>query len=733
MLISRRTSRHNDTPVVAGDVTHLVSLDSVKDLPIFRNCDAKFVEDITAHFKVEVFQPGQIVLLEGVGNPSLRIVRRGLVEVLLQGRYTRQLEEGDLHGEAQILGVRRQAPETLKAKTVVEVLVLSRKVLVQILVRHPHERVIFQHLAVSYKLELLRMQVKRHEQTDDRTMEKLRQLEVQHAQLEQIIGLGHKSARSIATDSPIDALLGPGASETPAGDSSAVAGRATPRLRRMVFEQNTQPGCWQSLADWHKQLATSSEAHRLNLWQLEYYRGSSAQPLAALPRCASRASGTASRCSNVRKQTPPALPPRPHSVAGTMPLLQQPPYPSMPKPPPRDPACLRKGGKARTPMRNIARGRRCKASCGKPHGGDTGVEANADASQWWSMSIGEEPLLSVQESTMSALPDGPGTALTPGLCEAIGDLSRGVLRSQWHCENLGRTSPGASPRESSAIPQSTVSTNPVQTSAASSSLAFREFRALSNPRSQTPNGPLTPARRLEVTLRGAFRTSETNYEANDAVDRDDIESGTNPRAASTTSRWSDSEEALRARMGFGRDEGGATPSGRSSVPAIRGGALSAPPLAHAIDEGIDLSSLIDSVEYHILRILERSLRGPSRATSCEPTPRSPSPSPTPPTMTWQSCPSPSPRGTVEDLTLRVVLRLCQSRCGSSSAVLELLLDHSADCSEACGCRCWPSPEDAETRLLTHFARHSMLRVASTQPPVKVLLEPLDGDDMTRAS
>lgn len=195
-------------------------------------------------------------------------------------------------------------------------------------------------------------------------------------------------------------------------------------------------------------------------------------------------------------------------------------------------------------------------------------------------------------------------------------------------------------------------------------------------------------------------------------------------------------------MGFGRDEGGATPSGRTSVPACRlethGGALSAPPIHNAtavLDEGIDLSSLEHHIEYHVFRILERSLRGPSRATSCEPQDSfrsSPCPSPTPTqqqisSSPGSSCPSPSPRGLAEELNLGVHLRLCQSRCGSSSAVLELIFDHCRDCNEVCGCVCYPTPDEAEARLLAYFARHTLLRLAATQLPVRVILESLDGD------
>merc|ERR1711920_92923 len=109
-------------------------------------------------------------------------------------------------------------------------------------------------------------------------------------------------------------------------------------------------------------------------------------------------------------------------------------------------------------------------------------------------------------------------------------------------------------------------------------------------------------------------------------------------------------DPMRERMGFGKNEAGASPSGRSSVPGIRG-SCSAPPLpgdrlsGHRVaDEGIELDALVGGVEYHMRRILERSVRGePSRAASCEPMDdRGFSPSPPHGSPPCSVCPSPSP-------------------------------------------------------------------------------------------
>lgn len=326
--------------------------------------------------------------------------------------------------------------------------------------------------------------------------------------------------------------------------------------------------------------------------------------------------------------------------------------------------------------------------------------------------------MSKEASLQAAL----STVVASSVGEALNDLSKAFIHgSQWHRESLARSvTPGReSPQENGPMP---------------------DVRSLCASLAKSPLEPITLARRLEVTLRGTFRTDNLDpggSEACDSGEYDDALADINPRAviSNELNLISDSDDEIRSRMGFGSREFGATPTGRSSVPAIRGdgpcgGTLSAPPFAAIIDEGIELSSLMHNVEHQVYRILERSLRGPSRAASCEPQDRfrgSPCMSPPPQfpgSPSTSLCPSPSPRGVAEELNIRILLRLCHSRCGSSSAVLELTLDHSLECNEACGCRCWPTPQDAEARLLAYFARHSLLRLAATQPPVRVVLEPL---------
>lgn len=501
-------------------------------------------------------------------------------------------------------------------------------------------------------------------------------------------------------------------------------GQTRSRRARNSADKESLPAVWQSLADWHRELAASPESHRLHIWQLDVYRGAS-HPSSALPTCVSRASGSASRCSR-------QLPTRPHSVASAAPSatkVQQPPYPQLPRSPLRDPACVRsKGGRARAAGRSLIGRCRKWSPCEKPLQQDTGeVAPNTGGTRWWSASIDDEAFGSLQESS-STVKDKMATA---SVSQALGELSRGILRSHWHLENLAREAG-----------QGHASSQEPPLSGSEAGLVDPDDQPTAPPKTTTE--ALPPPRRLEVVLRGTFRTealaANGSSDATEDVEDEEALADVNPRPVTSNSlkHSAEAEDGLRARMGFGRDEAGATPSGRSSVPAVRGGpsggALSAPPFAAIIDEGIELSSLASSVEHQVIRILERSMRGSSRAASCEPLEcfRS-SPCMSPPPMFSGSpqtslCRSPSPKGVGEELNVCVSLRLCQSRCGPSSAFLELILDHCQECSEASGCRCWPTPRDAESRLLSYFSRHSLLRLTAARPPLRVSLESLNNDE-----
>lgn len=669
----------------------LIADNCLKQLALFRKCHPSFVEEVARNMVGEVYSPGQTIVSEGAECSSLWIVAQGRVEASTQDGQARVLSEGDSFGEAQILGVRLHATEEMCARTRVNLRVLSRSALDGVLTCHPYERTLFQYMAVVQKLQLQRRQPS--SPSDRQARSELQQLEDEKKRLERSLKGCPQGVRLTRSKVP-----------------AAAAHR------------------WQSLADWHRQLAASPEGRRLRLWQVE---PCPRQPLpldsvgSELPsdvidqhlkcceflqptRPASVQTPSARRAEPLSPGNAPSAA-RPHSTLGAGSIAPSlPAYPQIPRLPPQIPPQIRNGSRRLQGSRRIG-GRRPRR-----------------------------------------------LSLPPALGEAVATLSQGLLRARWHCENLHhRTDPDHQSEDCSHAKgghqqpldccMDTTSQGDVvlRAALAAATMGFSDEASVGPLADSQQSGTggaedslylpaqvLPPRRRLEVTVRGTFRLSREAKQLAEVDEDEDatVENSNNaPRAAETLECLSE-DVVRRERMGFGKNEVGAVPSGRSSVPAVRESCSAPPLLGMGADEGIPLVDLESGVERHVWKILERGLRGePSRAASCEPgVERCISPCPA-------GCSTPRSLGhtdglqqqsSEDPLTLQVSLRLCWSRCGSSSAVLELTLDHSAECFEAYGCRCRPSPADAEVQLSAHFARHSLLRLNATQPPVRVLLEPL---------
>jgi len=675
----------------------------------------------------ESFTPGEVIVREGAEDTSLWVVCQGVVEVKVNGRCAGEAGEGAHFGEAQLLGVRHRASQTIRARTAVDVRMLSRALLCQVLSRYPNERVLLGQAAAARRL-------------DD--LEKIKPSKAANGQWH----IGDLKLRKL------EQLF--------AQDLSPKRSTANPSLMGTEFAH-------QSLSDWHRELLCGPLGRRLHLSTLAsetlQHAAGGKGGIAPTPQqsCASQSQrGTP---SPTRRQEDSAHSHRPNSdmLGGTSSSSSYtpavPPYPRPPRSSPvqRRPnsvasmvseCCVKDsvpGGSFRAFNRPAARAPRRRP----PRMARPGVAATRPSSR----------LDSAAAAYSDCLIEGTGK-IPPGFAEAILELSLGAVRAQQ--SQLSTDSPQKQPpRPPSQCPPAHDSPPPPPTqmllaAASPASFCFGAF-------------PVEKPRRLEVTLRGTFRGAETafgedamgDYDREEhvvtddrAVDEEEGSSAEAPPLRASTStdmrrrladtHLEDSASRERERMGFGRDELGFMPSGRYSVPAVRG-STSAPPISchGGVDEGIELESVEGRLQHHIRRLLERSLRGPSRAASCEPVAEgSPEarkgPSPSPPRSL---CPSPSPTpgarrrgnstseaqdGMLEEMNLVVRARICHRRCGSSSAVLELHLEHCKECSEAQGCFCRPSPVDAEARLLAHFGRHAQLRLTSQQPPVRVLLEPL---------
>jgi len=542
--------------------------------------------------------------------------------------------------------------------------VFTRQQFEQVLTRYPFEQALFQHLAITRKLEILHQ---KQDLSEERHLY-IQELEGERSRLEKVLNRGRRTARKAKCHAP----------------------------RANLASADCAPlGSFQSLADWHRELAASPEGKRLNVWQLEFYRdtkrpssrlrfSSNECSTASERRCRCKAAGSPRQCDNSpnrQHQSPTPV----HSIAPP-----QMPYPELPATPLRDAAFLRN--------------RRRRFLQPKPPGETSGRQ---------SAPPGFHPCVEVD--------------ISAAINEAAVEQRPNSSHSRWHCDNLVRhaSAQGRSP----APLQGHVQELPAEPTEDSNKIP------------EVTRKPFSPLCRIEVVLRGNFRGSEETEPCNND-DMDESCAQTGPvKTCSLIPELScldqlasrlTAEESFRERMGFGREEGGITPSGRTSVPAVRGSS-SAPPISqNAMDQGMELDTLAAAVEYHVRRLLERDLSEQdqsrmvascesSECTSLSPPRCSPMPS---------LCPSPILQLHMEDpiVSLSVTLRLCRTRCGSSSAVLELSLDHFEDCSPDNGCCCRPSPAEAEACLMAYFTRHTMLRLSATHPPVRISLEPLSSTD-----
>jgi len=402
----------------------------------------------------------------------------------------------------------------------------------------------------------------------------------------------------------------------------------------MSTETKTPYG-WQSLASWHRQLAASPEGRRLNLWQLDFYRDSScfyspSEHSDKVPHVVSVEDSSLLEASLSRsaERSERSLQRRLHPGKGTsrMPSV---PFPRLPRSALYDPACVDRCH-SRGCSREL-RQNRPYSNCGLP---------------------------AEQRS-----PSAP-----PGLQEAIAGLSKGLLRSQWHCKNIARVADENEMQEMNAK----VTNEEIVTTAADWQCGVSQA---------TVRQSFDPPRKLEVTLRGTFCIPRTAAGEAEELNRNSI-SVTHNAQAMHGSPEALVDESLRERMGFAVDECGMVPSGRGSVPSIHPGSSTLD--VGPADEGIELQGLVDKMDHLVRLALDRT---PSR-TSCQ----VPAQSPRPVSTNW---------------------RLCRSRCGTSSAVLELMLEHGPDCSEVLGCLCSPAPTEAEARLVAHFSRHAPLRLSAS--------------------
>eukprot|EP00929_Paragymnodinium_shiwhaense_P085039 TRINITY_DN4550_c0_g1_i1.p1 TRINITY_DN4550_c0_g1~~TRINITY_DN4550_c0_g1_i1.p1 ORF type:complete len:667 (-),score=146.34 TRINITY_DN4550_c0_g1_i1:145-2145(-) len=652
---------------------------AIMQLPLFDGCDPWFTQELAVAATTESFLPGEVIRSEGAVSSSLMVLLQGSVEVISEGSVLGEVNEpGAYFGEAQLFGVRHRISETVVAKSFVDMQVLGRGIFSQILQRFPTERTILAQTAASWKLEQW----------------------------------GRR--RYIAGDGKVKGL------------EHILRKDLRGRHRDSTAMDSTRSSCLgkrPSLADWQRQLVSGPLGRRLHTSTLESPSVQlaasgmfSVAPMDATTSSPSRPPRPAAKSSRTATTPTPRKPGadwRPSSPLGVLAPVSYPPLPESPLPPMRQ-QCQQprsRNSTARPRRRPLLRNHLQEPCRGQ-------MTASPSPHMIVAPLPPPLPLPLSAEQVAAAAQAGAGVARVDVLLAATTSTSAGTAAyaSQGECSGTG--------------------------------------------------SEWTASRRLEVILRGAFKNPRElvdSIEAGDSGDsgenavtplyeEDPANFANSARAKSSvagrvTSLEQPEVQQARERMGFGFDEAGEVPSGRTSVPAVRG-SRSAPPIApFALDEGIDLELLEDRLTHHIRRALERNLRHEAAAVAsaaASPSPRSrsgshdasggaflrevsPAAARSPlfsPPCSARASPTP-----FEELNLSVQIRLCHSRCGSSSAVLSLQLDHSPECSEQFGCVCKPTPRNAEAKLLAHFGRHSHLRLTSSTPPVRVILESLSEEEV----
>lgn len=767
----RRIGANTEIPTgrgVMGKLRPVITHDCIKKMPLFQQCDPRFVEEIIMNVAVEMFVAGSDIVVEDTEGSSMYIINRGTVDVMVKGERVAVLNDGAYFGEVSLLGVFPKRMATIRAQTFVDVRVLNRESFVQILEHYPYERMFFENEAIRRLLESKAMRSGK----DDAD---LRRLEEKQRKLQRVLDRGRAAVRPTQRND-----------EPQVGDERLEVAREAWRQVKLYKEDPPNKG-GQSLAEWRNNLVSSNGAKRLDILAVPGLSSSTrwssiirtGKQLNVSPRgsmsCSLGGPTPDLKCHqrvesqrgfwkrSIDEEEPQGFVEsvsvwendyvsgaelHPNEGLPTQ-LSRSPlrmPYPSIPSVPPHDPSCVRspssvgrshtaQGYSSGTGTRAVSVDMRAASvDISLPrHVGATYTEplrTTSVCSHARSHSVsGEAPR---PQTAMSCFCDGPAEGFaSPGIGEAVRTLSRCFLRPQWHCEQQAAQKQELAGGQYSPGPQTHIAEEDIDEMGATT---------------PTPHGPLNGIL-VEVVLRGSFYEATNMGPVAEGDDGEESPSSfgkpkeeeeppetpepTSPPSAgisrdsqheaSTDSRSQelDADDCVREQAGFGKFERGSIPSGRVSIPGMRSGrseCASQPNPVESIEIGTIEKGFRDQVE-HILgwRLLEAPETSDGR--------RSPPPMRFSPFAGADTVPPPSELAA--EVTLPVSCRLLKHRSGSSSVVLELSLGHHEGCvGPTCSYR--PNHQEALNWLLAHFSRHASLRLVPQKPAVKVQLEPLSG-------
>jgi CRP-like cAMP-binding protein len=120
--------------------------DEMSRLPIFAQCQEEFHKALTSRIRIKVFPKGQVVVEEGAPSSSLLIVRRGVVQVLIDGFQVDRIQHGKYFGETALLGMDKYWVATLQAENLCTIAELAREDFLDVIEGFPEVGRFFRNL-----------------------------------------------------------------------------------------------------------------------------------------------------------------------------------------------------------------------------------------------------------------------------------------------------------------------------------------------------------------------------------------------------------------------------------------------------------------------------------------------------------------------------------------------------------------------------------------------------------
>src|SRR4051812_16650847 len=142
-------------PSLGEEMIRTDDMITTPETSILHSIPADELDPLLARLELRRFSPGTVVVSEGDRLRELYVVRSGIAKLYVSTRqgegYVGRIRVGEAFGEMSVL-MDRPAPATLRAASVLEVLVMPRRELEELAERHP---VIYRNLGsvLSDRLE----------------------------------------------------------------------------------------------------------------------------------------------------------------------------------------------------------------------------------------------------------------------------------------------------------------------------------------------------------------------------------------------------------------------------------------------------------------------------------------------------------------------------------------------------------------------------------------------------